>query len=82
MTPAQIDQLEALLGKRSHKVHWMDSLKDAPRRLYKVQRSYVDPKDGDDIPMDVAWLGNGQYIDLNNTAAHDIVTVRIAKVFE
>jgi hypothetical protein len=47
-----------------------------------VQRGYTDPKDGDDIPMDVAWLGNGQYIDLNNTEPHNIVTVAIKRVFE
>lgn len=71
-----------MLARRNHKVCWMDSVHDTPRALYNVQRGYTDPKDGDDIPMDVAWLGNGQYIDLNNTEPHNIVTVTIKRVFE
>lgn len=80
LTYAQIQSMEAALVN-SQQLAWHPDRREKPQRILDIQYAYVDPEDLEPIPVPVAWMEGGKYIDLNNTDPHDIVVVEISRFF-
>lgn len=79
MTDGQIESLIAGFNE-GQRLAWNDPARGF-RRIILIRNHYVDPDDLEPIPMRVAFLERGGYIDLHNTDPDDILVVQISKFF-